>query len=451
MATYLLDGSKQGYDPRLSPFEDYETETGIQAVTYMELKPVSVKSGSAPLEFFILNDSPDYIDLYNTRLHLEYGFKRDNDVAITSVDTVGPVQCPGSSFFNQCDLEIQQKNVNVSTGSNYAYKSIIDVMLGTGFEADSSSLVTSGYARDQADFDDAWGEKNLGLESRALPTKLGKTAKWITPIYADLCRQKQLIVNGVTIKFKFYPANDLFRLMWPKAGSVVGLRAESTKVANTSTFFTVDLRDATLVVPFVRPNPAIIIQNNERFKTGPAKYVFDRSDIKTFTIPNGACSWNTENLYNGLIPKRLVVCMVSASAYSGNNEKNGFNFQHFGLKEMRLQVDGHDVRPPIKCDFANINGFNEAYMTIFDSIPPWQVALPSISLEQHKKGNCFFVYDLQPSKIKGVLNPLKKGNTRLSITFGPDGLTEIVTLIAYATFDSVMYIDEARNTVLQHG
>ena len=56
-------------------------------------------------------------------------------------------------------------------------------------------------------------------------------------------------------------------------------------------------------------------------KDTPAIYPFNRTDVKTFAVPKGQYNVNLDDIYQGKIPNRLVLGMLSADAYTGDLTK----------------------------------------------------------------------------------------------------------------------------------
>ena len=76
-----------------------------------------------------------------------------------------------------------------------------------------------------------------------------------------------------------------------------------------------------LKVCHVGLNPSVILAHNETLKLGPALYPFWRNDIKSFSVAAGSQSFMTDNIFHGKVPSKLIIGMVSNSAYSGDFSK----------------------------------------------------------------------------------------------------------------------------------
>ena len=64
-----------------------------------------------------------------------------------------------------------------------------------------------------------------------------------------------------------------------------------------------------------------------------AKYPVKRVEVKSFHVTEGRRETPENALFNGQMPKRLVVGCLAAAAYHGSYRLSPFNFQHFGIQE----------------------------------------------------------------------------------------------------------------------
>ena len=106
---------------------------------------------------------------------------------------------------------------------------------------------------------------------------------------------------------------------------------------NGSKLYKLQIRSAVLKVCHVSLNPSLIIMHNESLKLTPALYLFWRSDIKSFSVPPGSLTFMTDNIFHGKVPSKIIIRMVSNSAYSGDFSKNPFNFIHMDANYLETE------------------------------------------------------------------------------------------------------------------
>lgn len=71
----------------------------------------------------------------------------------------------------------------------------------------------------------------------------------------------------------------------------------------------------------VKPAPTVLNAINQRLNTETAKYPLRRVEVKTFTIPNGIQSKISDHLFQGQMPKRLVIGFVPNASFNGDSTK----------------------------------------------------------------------------------------------------------------------------------
>jgi hypothetical protein len=67
----------------------------------------------------------------------------------------------------------------------------------------------------------------------------------------------------------------------------------------------------------VKPVPTVVNLMNQKLSTQTAKYPLRRVEVKTFTIPTGAQSKITDHLFQGQMPKLILLGFVENSAFNG--------------------------------------------------------------------------------------------------------------------------------------
>ena len=129
-------------------------------------------------------------------------------------------------------------------------------------------------------------------------------------------------------------------------------------------------------------------------------------------------------------------------------KKTTYNFKNYGVNYLDFQVDGQSNGSQVlHPDYAN-NNYVEEYSRLFECMPPHQKEPPNISYEDYKDGYCNYVFDLEKSKDQTYSNPLRRGQTRLTVKFS-NALTEPVTALVYGSFEALMKVDESRNVIVE--
>ena len=160
------------------------------------------------------------------------------------------------SLFNQVDVFLQQKLVS-SSGTNYAFKALMDVLLNYGGDAE---LQTQLFYRDTGGSMDNTKPTeiplNQGLVHRNLLAKASATIDMVGLIYADVFQMPKYLLNEVDVHVKLFENTNSFRLM----SSVAGKK------------YTVVITEVILKVAMIGIHPDILKSHAHALKDKPALY-----------------------------------------------------------------------------------------------------------------------------------------------------------------------------------
>ena len=436
--------SRYGYTPAYELFNLIPRDLSSENTTVLYFSPISQLRHDAPIEFNIGANSQRYIDLKNIKLYLKVKLVKSDGGNISDDDKVTFSNYPICSLFQQVDLYLQQQLV-CSSGTGYAYRGMLDVLLENDRD-DMTGILRQGlYFRESSGSMDSTElivsnnqSVNAGFVERKAFTKGSTTVELQGKLHADLCRQERVLLNAVQVTFKLTQSREPFRIMRPAPSE-----------GDTAQEYKVQILNATLKVPMIKPTPAMLLGISSGLKISPALYPFERTEIKTVSIPSGQGSWAVDNLFLSRIPKRLVVAMVSESAYTGTYSKNPFNFTNFKLTYMCLTIDGSCVPSrAIQMDFDK-DIYLDAYYTLFsiaqDEIAGKPRKTSTITREEYPKGHMCICFNIDGSSYGDeYINPQTFGLSKMELKFA-ENLKENVTLIMYAVYNSLLRIDEARN------
>lgn len=243
----LLDISKPSFSDNLQVFYCPPTETAVQSVEWVDVRPIGQVLARSAIEFNLSGNSTAYLDLKNTRLSIKARILKENGEPIGADDVVGFANNTLHTLFNQCDVSVQQKLVTPNVSTNYAYKAMFDALLSN---SDPDSLQSQLFYLDSAGFHDNLDYSrggNLGLYQRARHTEKGKLVDLEGNVCMDICQQERYLLNGVQVNFKFWPSRDSFCLLSP----------------NADQSYRIEVSDAVLKVCYVKLNPTVLLAHND--------------------------------------------------------------------------------------------------------------------------------------------------------------------------------------------
>ena len=96
----------------------------------------------------------------------------------------------------------------------------------------------------------------------------------------------------------------------------------------------------------------------------PAMYPYLRSEIKTTSIATGQYGLSVDDLFQGLVPNKMIVGLVSSAAYTGDYDKNPFFLQHYDCNSLGLYIDGQSYpSQPLQPNYE-ADQFVDCYRTL---------------------------------------------------------------------------------------
>ena len=274
---------------------------------------------------------------------------------------------------------------------------------------------------------------NLGLALRYQYTREGQIVDLEGPIYTDISLQKRCLINGLQITLKMWPNKEGFRLM--SADKDIGCKIEIT--------------DAVFKVCTVKISPGIQLGHAEVLKSNNALYPFERSSIKTYSIPKGYFDIDIDDIFQGDVPTKMVIGLLSSEGYNGAFDKNPFNFQHMNCSFIGFYIDGQSVPSKPLQPIYSSKLYSEAYLRLFASSGMYMSDRGNnITRDDFPNGYCIYMFNINDTeKGENQIPLIKKGHTRLNMKFSKS-LEQNTTIVLYASFPGLMRVDEARNVIL---
>jgi hypothetical protein len=184
------------------------------------------------------------------------------------------------------------------------------------------------------------------------------------------------------------------------------------------------------------------------------RLLYQRLQMRSLPCTKGGRVWNWYNCFNGALPQRVFVALVTQEAYIGDINRDSSFLESAGVSRIRFAVGGRDISPlPIKCrfqydsrgllDMRNSDG-KQAFTAL-------SVALGTLFSPRENRGVGYFDY-MRGSTIFGVsldqaecLIPVA-GSLDVGIEFDADTTEDFVVLVM-GEFCNTVAFDEDRNIV----
>ncbi|MEE8289663.1 MAG: hypothetical protein V3R25_09650, partial [Nitrosomonadaceae bacterium] len=174
-----------------------------------------------------------------------------------------------------------------------------------------------------------------------------------------------------------------------------------------------------------------------------------RVQVKTYTFAQGLQNINVRNSITGRdIPNRVVVAMVSNTAYIGSKPLNPFNFKHYNMISADITVDSKSVfGKPLTLDIAS-GQYMQAYWTSMSGLGyNFRDDGCYLTRNEFDNGNFFICADLSSTLCNGQYDdPVQSGNLDIDLKFSA-ALPETVNVIVYMEFSNTISINSSRRAV----
>jgi hypothetical protein len=132
--------------------------------------------------------------------------------------------------------------------------------------------------------------------------------------------------------------------------------------------YKIKIKEMALYVRKVQLSAAVRMGHVKALEKTSCKYPVRRVEVKVDTVPTGNINYVEDNMFLGQLPKRLVIACVDSDALNGAIGKNPFDFKHYKINFVALNVDGRQIpTKPLQPDFEN-NGYIRTEV-IWDSTP----------------------------------------------------------------------------------
>jgi hypothetical protein len=439
-------------------------QTAVEHGAWDEISPINNDKSDGSIEFRVFPTS-DYIDLSETQLYIKCAIRKKDSGAginIKEADKIGPINNFLHSMFNQVSLSLDNKIIENSNGS-YAYRAYIENLLCYSKNAKQTHLRSCLFEEDtpgqfdnekikytKAEIDaltdtqaktsteNANKEQvNNGLHSRRQPFVKNGFVELFAPIHIDMFNSNKYLLPGISMVLSFYRSRPNFCLIGTKG--------------NEDYF--VHIEKASLYVRRVKIAPSIVEQHMRGLQSDVnAKYPIRRVVVKALTLNKDTVSECINNISKGQVPRRLIVGFVKHTAYSGSWTENPFNFTHFNIKKMILNIGGSPAPflKGLRFDYDN-NEYMLGYSTIFKGLYKGIYENGnSISYNEYPNGNNLYVFNLTPDHCddEHVTFP-QTGDVTLDVEFSK-ALVNNISAIFYLEYDNMVEINKLNNIICDY-
>lgn len=397
--------------------------------------PMQSLNQQGQLTFVIPGEAGYYIDPNTIRLVGKFCVKTINNenalVALTEDNTVSIANLIGSSLFNSITCTMNGINVSFVETANTHYKAYLQNVATYCSDAANTHMIASGFLMDTAGSFDTHNAASSGNLTRAGWINKSKSVGFSSWVHCDLLETNHLLLDNMGMTLNFHRTKDDWVLL-----------SASTNKGK----FALQLEKLELRLNKVELQPKVRNSIESRLALGQrARYPIIRSQIKIYNVPAQNAAFNWSNAIFGQLPFMVTVGMVEQAAYSGSIEKNGFNFQNFGVTDFWYTKNNYSMPAAHYRPTWDDRGYLIEYRMMNDYFHGGRHnAGDRITPELFKNGVTLFPMDFTPDRCAGYhRHSMGSGTISVNATF-KKALDKAVTVILYAAYYDEYQIDANR-------
>jgi hypothetical protein len=192
------------------------------------------------------------------------------------------------------------------------------------------------------------------------------------------------------------------------------------------------VESAELYVRMHTINPLIASAHQKMFANKKAKYPFYENRICSVNIPPGTSSFESRTVFNGKLPTKIVLGMISNATIAGQFNKDPWNFEDYNLESITLtSVNNPALTRHMEVDFKkNLNLLGFQTIGSFGN---------DISREEYRSGTTLLVFNVQDT-ICDELHPTIFGEFKMTLQFS-EPLKDSVTALLFGSFEQILELD----------
>ncbi|KAL3099298.1 hypothetical protein niasHT_022442 [Heterodera trifolii] len=417
----------------LNLFSVPPTNVSVVRSFFRQVLPLATITQESPYLFRLYSDNL-WTDLSRIYLHLEVSVEKLETngpwVPIRAEDTnVSAIQAIGLTFVQQLKVTVGNTEV-YDSGNLYPFKAYITNELSLPGNVKKHFLGSAGY-QPSTKHDDA---TDTGFKERCKIFQDGRKAQFLSRLDFDLGNQELYLINNLDLLFTIYRAKDSFLIQ--------------TLKDNDTTKYRLSVHDVKIYAKMVEVQPSLNMSLYKTLEKQPATYAVRKTEIKSSFISVGRYEFEY-NVFSATIPRRVIIAMVSNSAFNGDYKLTPFKFEPFDLREISVHAGGM-VYPsvPYKLSFPQ-HHFTRAFVDVYEALGMANSERScDITMKQFKMGWTFFIIPLSSTLDDSCgFELLRSGTTTIRATFDspiPKGGVEMVVL---GEFDQMIMVDYNRHIV----
>jgi len=403
----------------------------VESGAYQKILPTNSISEGAPIEFHIPSLNQCVIALSDTTLVTKFRIL-DKENKTTDVFTVEDDKFYGicNSFLTTMwsDVSIDLNNVHIiDYNSLFPFVAHFENLFSDA-NLKKVEMAVRGFVDESAA--SASDRTSAAFIKRAALTSGSKVCTLVGPLNSSFFMERKTLPANTSLQIKLTPASNKFALM-------------------SKTECKLDIISVELLVKYLKLETSLIISHLEYMKNNNFLMQFISTKPKMLLIPSGIQSINFPNIFNGVLPSRLIFTLIAQKNAVGDYENSPLDFNHFGLKSFKLTIN-NKIIPSTKLDFSfsEPQDYFELYYFSHKNLKLTERS-SYIDVQKYEKGQFFIACDLTADGTgNSHLNVKETGVINLSLDFNTN-LKQVVNLLLIPTYPSTLNITKEGQSYIE--
>ena len=425
--------------PQLNLWQLPLAQESIDECTEVQIRPLTSFVENAPIKFFIPTAKDEYLFLNEIELFVKIsldifidngqGRKKPLSNQDEFVQKCIPVNNFFHSLFKKVNLKLNNKEVS-DDSANYAYKALFENILFATSDAKKSTGSTMYIGTSQERCDKLKKFVDAGTYTTATFVVAG-------PLNLDLAFQPKAIIGGTSVFIELVPNSQDYYF----------------HLTDSSAVLTVKWDDISLYVNKYKVSKQIETAHQMAIHRSPVSYPYTRTEARTATVTAGLSAAVLDNLFIGLLPRRIFISSVKESA-ENNKMDQSLALLSSNVSQISVTIDGKQYpQSSYTPDFTNkyvereyrglLKSLNETGLNgkFSFGIDDWIAMYP------------IYGFNFAPDNSSGAgsgdaIGKRKYGQLSVNLRFNKP-LTDATLFIIYAEFDSLLEIDEYGDVMIK--
>ena len=281
------------------------------------------------LEFEVLGDRNNFIDLQKILLEVKRKITQNNDVDLRTGEDAAGTDAPYfsnnalHSLFSESTVSANGVKISNNNG-NYAHKAFIETEFSSSRTAKGTWLVCQGYYfENEPQKIDGQDDRAEDVTARKALVADSLENYFIGKPASDILTCDKHLLSGVTLRISFRRSSNDFAV-----------------ISEADKHYKVKIIEANLYVRKMTIADHVLSAIEKTLLKTPAVNRYNEVLPRTFLATRGVHSWRQEDVFSKEPVRRMAIAMSSNQAYLGSNRTTHFHYQKFGLSQIVIHRNG---------------------------------------------------------------------------------------------------------------